>query len=45
VRGDGKFYAKFLIQISDNKTAIEVFILINPKGNIPISIVNSTIEK
>lgn len=45
VRAEGKFFAIFLTKINENTTKIEVYLLMDPKGNIPSSIVNSLIEE
>ncbi|KAL4431690.1 hypothetical protein ABPG74_017319 [Tetrahymena malaccensis] len=45
VRAEGKFYAIFLTKINENTTKFEMYMLLDPKGNIPTSVVNSLIEE
>ena len=45
VRGEGIIYGVFLKKVSDAETAVEAYFLINPKGSVPTSIVNSMVEQ
>jgi len=45
VRARGIIYAVFLRKISETETALEAYFLLNPKGSIPTSLVNSMIEE
>jgi len=45
VRADGKIFAVFLRKVSETETALEVYFLMDPKGSVPTSLVNSLIEQ
>lgn len=45
VRAENKMYSMFITRLNENQTKMEVFFLMDPKGKVPVYLVNSMVDK